>query len=281
MSTISFVGDTALWVAAFRALESDRADAVFKDPFARQLAGERGFEMVRMTPHAKAMHFAMTIRTTAIDRLIQTAIARGIDTVINLGAGLDARPYRMALPDTLRWIEVDFPNTITYKTAVLANERPVCSLQRLTADLTNDDERRRLFAQLGEQTKKALVITEGVIGYLSNHQAGKLSKELFAIPGFYYWIQDYNQGKLRSHRRAKALRKMLVNAPLQFNVANPIAWFTSDGWKVHENIYILDEADRIGRTLPMMFPWNLLMFLFPKKFRELGNKTYGYVMYGR
>jgi hypothetical protein len=41
-----------------------------------------------------------------------------------------------------------------------------------------------------------------------------------------------------------------VNAPLQFNVSNPIAFFTQHGWKVQENIYILDEADRLGRQLP-------------------------------
>ena len=36
------ISDTARWVAWFRAQESDRRDAQFKDPFARKLAGERG-----------------------------------------------------------------------------------------------------------------------------------------------------------------------------------------------------------------------------------------------
>ena len=34
---------------------------------------------------------------------------------MNLGAGLDARPYRMELPETLRWIEVDYPQVIDWK----------------------------------------------------------------------------------------------------------------------------------------------------------------------
>lgn len=280
-ATIDNVSDTALWVAAFRAQESERKDAVFKDPLAKKLAGEKGIEIARTTPFAKAMYFAMVVRTTAIDQLVQTAIERGADTVINLGAGLDTRPYRMNLPANLRWIEVDFPHMIRYKNEILATEQPVCSLQRIAADLSQDEERKRLFAQLGAQTKKALIITEGVIGYLTNTQAESLSKDLFATPAFCYWIQDYNQGKLRRHRRAKALRKKLANAPLQFDVPNPIIFFTHHGWKVHENIYILDQAERIGRTLPAMFPWNILMRIFPQKLRAMANTTYGYVLYGR
>ncbi|PYL21082.1 MAG: SAM-dependent methyltransferase, partial [Verrucomicrobia bacterium] len=36
------MSDTARWVAVYRARETQRTDAVFRDPFARQLAGERG-----------------------------------------------------------------------------------------------------------------------------------------------------------------------------------------------------------------------------------------------
>ena len=33
----------------------------------------------------------------------------------NLAAGLDTRPYRMDLPPSLRWIEVDLPDILDYK----------------------------------------------------------------------------------------------------------------------------------------------------------------------
>jgi O-methyltransferase involved in polyketide biosynthesis len=36
------ISDTARWMAVFRARETDREDAIFRDPFARALAGERG-----------------------------------------------------------------------------------------------------------------------------------------------------------------------------------------------------------------------------------------------
>ena len=44
------ISDTALWVAVYRAMETDRPDAIFRDPFARKLAGERGAEIVKSIP---------------------------------------------------------------------------------------------------------------------------------------------------------------------------------------------------------------------------------------
>jgi methyltransferase (TIGR00027 family) len=279
---INNVSDTALWIAAYRALESERPDAVFKDPLARKLAGEKGFKMVEATPIKEHMAFAIVTRTTGIDWLIDEAIKRGIDTVINLGAGLDTRPYRMPLPVNLRWVEVDFPHMIEYKNQQLANEIPACHLQRIAADLSNNEERKALLTRLGNETKRALIITEGVVAYLTNEQATQLSRDIFAIPNFHYWIMDYHPESNQRNPRTAGLKKILANAPFRFQVHDPIAFFTGHGWKVHDNIYILDEADRIGRQLPSMkFPYNVMVRLFPKKARELGNKTYGYVLFGK
>jgi methyltransferase (TIGR00027 family) len=278
---ISHISDTALWIAGYRAQETERPDAVFKDVLAKKLAGDRGMEMVRTTPNTEAMAFAMVVRTVAIDRLVEEAIHYGVDTVINLGAGLDTRPYRMKLPAQLSWIEVDFPGMINYKNEQLKFEKPVCQLQRIACDLSGETGRRKLFSELSSKTKNALIITEGVIGYLTDQQAASLSADLFAMPSFQYWIQDYSQGKFRKNRQTKMLKKKLKNTPLKFQSADPIKFFGKQGWIVKENIFILDEADRIGRRLPLMFPWSLLMFLFRRKLREMGNKTYGYVMFGR
>ena len=39
---IDNISDTARWVAVYRAQETARPDAIFRDPFAERLAGERG-----------------------------------------------------------------------------------------------------------------------------------------------------------------------------------------------------------------------------------------------
>src|SRR5690348_3231199 len=115
MEKIQDVSDTALWVATYRALESERPDALFKDPLAATLTGERGREIAKDMGLGVMMSWIMVTRTVAIDRLVLQAIEMGAKTVLNLGAGLDTRPYRMKLPNDLRWIEVDFKNIIDLK----------------------------------------------------------------------------------------------------------------------------------------------------------------------
>ena len=44
------ISDTARWMAVYRARESERPDAVFTDPFARRLAGERGEQIANAMP---------------------------------------------------------------------------------------------------------------------------------------------------------------------------------------------------------------------------------------
>ena|ERR1700741_2601535 len=47
---IQHISDTARWAAVYRARESEREDALFRDPFARRLAGERGEHIAKATP---------------------------------------------------------------------------------------------------------------------------------------------------------------------------------------------------------------------------------------
>src|ERR1700684_1716122 len=116
---ISHVSDTALWVAALRGREGKRADAVFHDPLSAALAGRRGLKIAASMPRSALVAWSMAVRTSAIDLLINEALEMGIDSVLNLGAGLDTRPYRLRLPARLRWIEVDFPNIVELKEAGL------------------------------------------------------------------------------------------------------------------------------------------------------------------
>ncbi|MDB6164558.1 MAG: SAM-dependent methyltransferase, partial [Xanthomonadaceae bacterium] len=95
------VSDTALWVAVYRAMESERTDALFNDPYARRLAGERGQTIVDTMPRGKTMSWPMVVRTAVMDEIILRCVAQGATTVLNLAAGLDARPYRLALPAAL------------------------------------------------------------------------------------------------------------------------------------------------------------------------------------
>lgn len=276
---IKNISDTALWIAAYRAQESERPDAAFKDPLARRLAGDRGTAMVAATPDTATMALAMAARTAAIDRLILHAIDKGVDAVVNLGAGLDTRPYRMKLPADLAWTEVDFPHLIAYKNEMLASEVPVCRLRRIAADLSRSAERQALFQQLGSQSRNTLIITEGVVIYLTSEEATSLARTLHSIPAFQYWIMDYRRGNLHESRYIRRLQKIVKNTPFRFTEKEPLRFFDKLGWSLNENIPMLEEAHRLGRKLNLGFPVNILSFLFPKRMKAMGNKTYGYAMF--
>ncbi len=118
------ISDTARWVAVYRARESERPDALFRDPFAARLAGKRGEEIAAEVLRRSRNDWSLVIRTYLFDRFVDDHVRRGGDMVINLAAGLDARPYRMDLPPSLRWVEVDLPGIVDYKEEVLAGEKP-------------------------------------------------------------------------------------------------------------------------------------------------------------
>jgi len=278
--TITNVADTALWVATYRAIESERPDALFRDPLAGVLAGERGRKIAEKISYMKFMAWLMVVRTVAIDKLIERAIAEGIDTVVNLGAGLDTRPYRMDLPPSLRWIEIDFPQMIQYKTDKLKGEVPRCRLDHIGADLSDLPLRRKLFERIGSEARKALVLTEGVIAYMSASEAESLSRDLFAVPSLQYWIQDYRQGGFRQMTSSR-LRRSLKDSPFKFDVEDSLAFFGKQGWTIFEKRLAADEADRIGRPFPFIFPWSLILMALPKKAFEKFRNAAGYVMYAK
>src|SRR6516164_5601284 len=159
---IQHVSDTALMVAACRALETARPDGLVRDPFAERLAGPRGDAILHGISGWQLMCFGVGVRTRFLDDLVVETIAReSIEVVLSIGAGLDTRPWRLELPPDLRWIEVDFPEILSYKTNAMANEEPKCRLERMAADVASQAPRASLFAAAGGVP--TLMITEGLL----------------------------------------------------------------------------------------------------------------------
>src|SRR6185437_6103937 len=161
---ITHVSDTALMVAACRALETEEPDAFARDPFAARLAGERGFAILNGMQWAMVLRFGMAVRTRFFDELLTEALADSVTTVLSVGCGLDTRPWRLDLPSDLRWIEVDFPDVLDYKHGLLAGEKAHCRVERLSVDLNDPAQRETMYAAAGADS--AVIITEGVLMYL-------------------------------------------------------------------------------------------------------------------
>jgi O-methyltransferase involved in polyketide biosynthesis len=86
---------------------------------------------------------------------------------------------------SLKWIEVDLPDTLAYKQTLLSNVRPACHLESVALDLTNAGSRRELFARLNQNTTRALVLSEGLLVYMPEEEVVALASDLGAQTHFH------------------------------------------------------------------------------------------------
>jgi len=266
---VNNIMDTARWVAWFRALETQRSDAHFKDPFAKVLAGEEGRRIAELMPHGQSGAWSMVVRTCLIDELIQKALESGVDTILNLAAGLDTRPYRMFLPGNLRWIEVDLPGILEHKSKVLEAVIPHCHYEMIKMDLSDVSARRELFVRISRQSKKVLVITEGLLIYLPEADVTGLARDLAAQPNFDFWITDIIR-PLILRRAQRSYDQMLtkVGARMVFGPKDGPKFFESAGWGQSIFRSVVIEARRLNRRPRAANIKRLILNFMPERLRE-------------
>jgi methyltransferase (TIGR00027 family) len=253
-SPISNVSDTARWVAVYRAMESARPDALFHDPYAQLLAGERGQAIAALMPRQARNGWPMIARTKLMDDLVMTAITQGCDCVVNLAAGFDTRPYRLEVPSSLRWIEADLPALTEEKEQLLKDGQPRCQLRRIKVDLADSSARIAMLKGAVGPSRNALVITEGLLVYLDEAQVRSLAVDLAAQPSIRGWILDLASPALLKMME-KSMGPQLANAPMKFGPANGVAFFEDLGWRATQVQSILRAAARFRRL-----PWTLKLF---------------------
>src|SRR5688572_4297695 len=272
------VSDTALWVAVYRAMESERADALFHDPYARRLAGDRGQAIVDSMPSGKAMSWPLVVRTAVMDEIVMRCVHDGARTVLNLAAGLDARPYRLDLPADLRWLHVDMPEMVAYFRDGMAGEVPRCRLEFIAADLREADRRREVLAQAA-QRGPVLVITEGLLMYLEPGDVAALARDLREVAGARWWLSDIiSPMLLRLLERGWLPRLREGNAPFLFAPADSAAFFAPLGWREVEFRSSWDESLRLGRSMRGAWLWNMLSRLQPAASREASRRMSGIIL---
>ncbi len=280
-ATIDSVSDTAFWVAHYRSVETKRNDALFRDPLAGTLAGDRGKSIAEAMPRGFMTSWVIAIRTRIIDDFIRTGVDEGVDTVLNLGAGLDTRPYRMDLPASLTWIEADYPHVIAYKEERLRQETPRFKLTRIKCDLADAVARRQLFATTNAGAKKLLVLTEGVVPYLTAEEVGALADDLRGLDHAAGWIVDFFTPELIKTRE-RMMAGRLKNAPFRFQPDDWFGFFEAHGWRTADMRYLGEEGDRLGRPIEMPMAVKLIVALrtmfMSKRHRERFRKAAGYAM---
>ena len=280
---IEHISDTARWVAVYRAMESERPDRLFNDPFARRLAGLEGEDIANAMPRGRQMAWAMIVRTAVFDELILRTIEQDrIDLVVNLAAGLDARPWRLALPSSLRWVDVDLPGILEHKKQTIGSAKPICSYEAIAADLTDSALRDALFSKLGAASSRALIVTEGLLIYLTAEQVGSLATSLSRIPSFRWWIIDLASPQLLEmmlRTTGKALAH--ANAPFKFAPVEGTGFFLPFGWKEKQFCSTWDDSLRLNRQIRFAWLYRLMGRFASKERQEIARRFSGNVLLER
>lgn len=265
-SSVRNISDTARWVAYFRAQETHRADALFRDPYAERLAGERGFHIANTLPEGNKHEWAWVARTYLFDQFLAREIRSGADLILNLAAGLDARPYRMELPSTLQWVEVDFPETQSYKEEILRDDKPRCRLERIGLDLSDVQGRRRLFTELNQRGKKIAAVSEGLLIYFMKDEVASLAQDMSVEASFESWIIDLaSPGQLKLMQRSTGKQLSEANAAFKFGPPEGVRFFEPYGWEPKDVQGFLKTAAQLGRAP------SELMSLLPEPKNISGN----------
>ena len=280
---IENISDTARWVAVYRAMETARPDALFHDPFAERLAGARGTQIVDEMKRGRSLAWPMIVRTAVFDEMIIGRISNGgVDRVINLAAGLDTRAWRLALPPSFRWVDVDLPGITEYKAAAMRDEQPACNYEAIAADLTDARVRSELFTRLDAGSSTTLVMTEGLLIYLTADQVASLARDIHAMQCARWWLLDLaSPDLLKIMNRHWGRTVAAASVPFQFAPAEGTAFFSRLGWRESEFRSGLEEARRLHREMRMMPVWRLLSIFAPRARREAFRRMSGYVLLER
>lgn len=247
---IENVSDTARWVAVYRAMETARPDAIFRDPFADRLAGQRGHEITDAMKNGRAMAWPMIVRTAVMDEIILRLAGHGVRTVVNLAAGLDTRPYRLPLPPDLRWVEVDLPELVASKTDALRRERPRCRLERMALDLADADARRALFSQFDHEPGCVLVVTEGLLVYLEEEVVTALARELREyFPTGLWLMENISPAVLARMKRLWESTLYKAAATMKFAPPEGLRFYEPLGWAPVAERALIEEAGRFRREM--------------------------------
>jgi methyltransferase (TIGR00027 family) len=213
---------TSDWVAALRAIYSEVPQDMYtaNDPFASRLLplGLRSIvKAAGIAPSvAKLSHrvigrltlgvsAGVPLRTAAIDAVVRDAVADGASQLVLLGAGLDARAWRMPELSNASVFELDHPATQAYK-----RDR-VAQLEAKSSDVrfgSLDFERRSIADALADtqfDTKaKSVWVWEGVTMYLTRpaYDASLDAMQALTAPGsrvaFTYVPPDYGNAVSRA-----------------------------------------------------------------------------------
>tara|TARA_R110002111_G_scaffold262872_1_gene342324 strand:- start:40673 stop:41527 length:855 start_codon:yes stop_codon:yes gene_type:complete len=246
--------DTARVTAAFRAVELEQNEALFRDEWAPVMAGNHGRKLLEKFPGYETSANGSVVRTHLIDQLLLDSFSeQNIDTVLCLGAGYDTRPYRLCVPDHLNWIEVDLPGVLQRKRSLLQQATPFCNVQRIIADFQQHETRQSWKSQLMANSNRTAVVTEGLLVYLTPAEVESLAADLFETGVVVKWITDLAAPLIREWMNLQAVNNpQLKSIKWAFAPENPAGDFSKLHWQLSHSYSCIEHAEMLNR--PIILP---------------------------
>jgi O-methyltransferase involved in polyketide biosynthesis len=159
------------------------------------------------------------------------------------------------------------------------NEVPKCRLTRVGLDLANDEERRSFLSKYCAGAKSVLVITEGVIPYLTEEEVAKLADDLRGQAAIDYWIAEYFNAEVYRHLKANLRTQKMQNAPFRFYPPDWLEFFEKLGWTKKDIRYSGEVAVMKGRSMPMPWWGKIILPFLPKKVKLKAMRMTGYLVF--
>lgn len=266
---VSSVGRTALEVATFRAVETERSDRIICDDFARmfvEAAGEQ--ELLGMLANPSVLDDSffpkmMGPRTKFFDDFLASATGAGLQQVVIVAAGLDARAFRIEMPADTVLYEIDKPAVLEFKNKVLAQHSAQAKAERhsVVADLREDWPTALTAAGFNPKIPSAWMV-EGLLMYLPGDAQDLLFERIDALSAPQSQLAGHGapQGvtlqRMKEFAQATASRSPGGHRP-PFDLwydeprSDPIEWLQQHGWQVHATT-VADLFSSAGRPVPQL-----------------------------
>jgi methyltransferase (TIGR00027 family) len=250
---VDAVGATSRLTAAARARESARADRLFDDPWAAELAGEKGFSLLEGNDASLSGQAppAFVVRHRFFDDFLTHQASQGIRQVVLIAAGLDTRAFRLLWPAGVRLFELDQAAVLSYKQHVLDNAGAAASCHRHIVPVDLRDDWPSALTDAGyRRTERTAWLAEGLLFYLPEATVTALLDAMAAlsVAGSTLGTDTMSAATLgHPSRQAWVSYYASVGAPFIFGTDDPGELLARHGWRPTLHPYP-DVAHQYGRS---------------------------------
>ncbi|MFH8658571.1 class I SAM-dependent methyltransferase [Streptomyces afghaniensis] len=254
----SGVWATAVRVARVRALETERENALFRDPLARAFAAAGGLwpsspplpDDEAAQRRRLAVSFSIVIRTKFLDDLLQQASASGVRQIVLLGAGMDSRAFRMDWPEGTRLFEVDTAAPLDFKASVLRQERAIARCERITVAVDLREDWPAALAAAGHDPAAPTAwIAEGLLIYLPEEAVELLMARIStrSAAGSRMGLTLGSRGVIERFG-ADAAPGSAASMWISEMPDDPVGWLAGHGWEADSHT-LRERAAAYGRPI--------------------------------